>query len=191
MTQTPRTYQLVTTKLIFTVSVIIMLLTILFVWLFGLGTHRSLFENSIISTWILTTALYAFLFVGLYKGFKLRDNLGKVTRTFTYDKVSPPSEFLIEIADSHVGAIIALILMSGTFLVLLANMLVALWTGILVFAAVLYWVYYRAIRFAFKWSKVCKGHIGKSLLYGFVFTVFYSIWFYGIIIGAHYLNTSH
>lgn len=191
MTQTPRTYQLVTTKLIFTVSVIIMLLTILFVWLFGLGSHRSLFENSIISTWILTTALYAFLFVGLYKGFKLKDNLGKVTRTFTYDKVSPPSEFLIEIADSHVGAIIALILMSGTFLVLLANMLVALWTGILVFAAVLYWVYYRAIRFAFKWSKVCKGHIGKSLLYGFVFTAFYSIWFYGIIIGAHYLNTSH
>lgn len=166
-----------------------MLLTILFVWLFGLGTHRSLFENSIISAWILTTALYAFLFVGLYRGFKLKDNLGKVTRTYTYDKVPEPAEFLIEIADSYFGAVIALILMSGTLLVLLANMLVALWTGILVFMAILYWVYYRAIRFAFKWSKACKGHIGKSLLYGLAFTVFYSIWFYCIIIGAHYLNT--
>jgi hypothetical protein len=168
---------------------IITVLTILFVWLFGLGTHRSLFENSIISTWILTTALYAFLFVGLYKGFKLKDNLGKVTRRFTYDKIPAPAEFLIEIADSYFGAIIALILMSGTILVLLANMLVALWTGILVFSAILYWVYYRAIRFAFKQSKVCNGHIGKSLLYGFLFTVFYSVWFYGIIIGAHYLRS--
>lgn len=187
----PRTYQLVTTKLIFTVSVIIMLLTILFVWLFGLGTHRSLFENSITSTWILTTALYAFLFVGLYRGFKLKDNLGKVTRTFAYDKVPAPAEFLIELADDYFGTIIALILMSGTILVLLANILVALWTGILVFAAMLYWIYFRAIRFTFKWSKVCKGHIGKSLLYSFLFTLLYSIWFYGIIIGAHYVNSSH
>jgi hypothetical protein len=173
--------------MIFTVSVIIMLLTIVFVWLFGLGTHRSLFENSIISTWILTTALYAFLFAGLYMGFKLKDNLGKVVRRYPLEHIDSP--FSGYSPDSEWEAIILLILMSGTILLLLINIIISLWMGILIFMAMLYWIYYRAIRFAFKWSHVCKGRIGKSLLYGLLFTLFYSVWFYGIIIGAHYLRS--
>ena len=181
-----RTYRLITTRLLFVISVIIALLTILFVWLFGLGTHRSLFENSVISAWILTTALYAFLFVGLYKGFKLKDNLGKVVKKYGFEKIAPTS--YIGYPDNELEAIITLILFSGTILLILMNIITVLWMGILVFMAMLYWVYYRAIRFALKKSNVCRDNIAKSLLYGFLFTLFYSIWFYAIIFGAHYLR---
>jgi hypothetical protein len=57
------TYTQITTKVLFATSLVILSLTVLFVWLFGLGSHRTLFENSFISTWILTTLLFQFFYL--------------------------------------------------------------------------------------------------------------------------------
>lgn len=43
-----------TTRLVFTITLIVIALTILSVWLFGLGNHRSLYNNSLLSTTILS-----------------------------------------------------------------------------------------------------------------------------------------
>lgn len=127
-----------------------------------------------------------FLFFGLYHGFKLKDNLGKIKRRYDLEAVdAPPISGSI---DNEIEAVFFFILSIGSFIIILLNLVVILWMGILVFMAMLYWVFYRAIRFVFKKSSVCKGHIVKSLLYGFLFTITYSMWFYLIIFGFHYFS---
>ncbi|KQT23342.1 hypothetical protein ASG22_13290 [Chryseobacterium sp. Leaf405] len=44
----------------------IIILVILSVWLSGTGSHRSLFQNSILSTSILAVAFFLFISLGLY-----------------------------------------------------------------------------------------------------------------------------
>lgn len=72
------------------VTLLVIALTIIGVWLFGIGKHKTLFENSILSTSILSGAFFLFLTIGLYRGIKLRDNVGRVTDRI---KISKWSEF--------------------------------------------------------------------------------------------------
>ncbi|MEI6410218.1 MAG: hypothetical protein WCR52_12600 [Bacteroidota bacterium] len=60
-----------TTKTAFSLTLTVALLTIIGIWLFGLGKHRSLYNNSILSTTILALGFFLFLTIGLYKGIKL------------------------------------------------------------------------------------------------------------------------
>ena len=71
--------QYLTSKKVFIVTLIVIVLTIMAVWLFELGQHRTLFQNSLLSTTILSVAFFLFLTISLYKGVKLKDNLGKIT----------------------------------------------------------------------------------------------------------------
>jgi len=61
----------ITTQSAFTITLIVIVLTVLSVWLFGLGQHRTIFINTILSTGLLTLAFFLFIFIGLYKGVKL------------------------------------------------------------------------------------------------------------------------
>ena len=71
--------KIITTKSVFIVTIIVIVLTILSIWLFGLGQHRTIFENSLLSTSILSFVFFLFITIGLYKGIKLKDDLGKIT----------------------------------------------------------------------------------------------------------------
>ncbi|WP_210519047.1 hypothetical protein [Hymenobacter terricola] len=75
----PRTYRLLSAGNVALVSCVVVTLTTVAVWLFGLGQHRSLFANSLISTTILFTAFFAFTSMGLFHGVKLRDDVGRLT----------------------------------------------------------------------------------------------------------------
>jgi len=66
------------TKLLMYSTVGIIVLVILSIWLSGIGSHRSLFQNSILSTSILAVSFFLFVSLGLYYGFKLKDNIGNV-----------------------------------------------------------------------------------------------------------------
>jgi hypothetical protein len=77
----------VTSKTIFTVTLVVIALTVLSIWLFGLGQHRTIFENSLLSTSILYITFFLFLTIGLYKGIKLKDNIGKITDRIKIDKI--------------------------------------------------------------------------------------------------------
>jgi hypothetical protein len=188
--------RLITSKTVFTVSIFVVGLTTLSIWLFGLGQHRTIFANSILSVSILSVAFFLFLTVGLYKGMKLKDDLGKITDRIKTDKIPDlssgvdlPSQIPV-IGDEIAGVILGIILwIVFSILLLLFVWLFGaiLWTAILVFAAMLYWIFFRALRLVFKNSNKCKGNLTTSVLYGLSYTTLYNSWIYGIILATHYL----
>jgi hypothetical protein len=189
------TRKLVTTKTIFKVTLIVIILTILSIWLFGLGQHRTIFENSILSTSILSVAFFLFLTIGLYKGIKLKDDIGKLTDKLEPSKIPNLAEAssggdFIMVGDGIEGVIL------GIFVWLFVTILIAvflwlfgavLWTGIIVFMAMLYWIFFRALRLVFKNSNKCKDNLTTSVAYGLGYTTLYNFWIYGIILSTHYL----
>jgi hypothetical protein len=190
------TKRLVTTKTVFTVTIVVAVLTVLSIWLFGLGQHRTLFENSILSTSILSVAFFLFLAVGLYKGIKLKDDLGKITDKINMEKIPNLSgglEFPFDIADAveGIGAILLGILTWLLFTLLIVFFIwlfgALLWPMILVFVAMLYWIFFRALRLVFKNSHKCKGDLITSITCGLGYTILYNFWIYGILLVTHYL----
>jgi hypothetical protein len=179
------------------VSAAVVVTTTLAVWLLGLGQHRTLFANSLISTSILFAAFFLFTTVGLYHGVKLRDDVGRLT-----DRISrkhfpstggldtlPDFDFseghgIVGILAATVMAVVVAIV--AVFVIWLVGAL--LWTGVLIFAAMLYWVFFRALRLVFKNSNRCRGRLGASLWEGFWYASLYTCWIYGIIMAAHYLR---
>ena len=187
--------KLVTTKTVFTVTIIVTALTILSIWLFGLGEHRTIFENSILSTSVLSVAFFLFLTIGLYKGIKLKDNIGRLTDKLKPSKIPNFAEAgqgadFIHVGDGIEGVILSIVLwvvvtiLIGLFLWLFGAVL---WTGIIVFIAMLYWIFFRALRLVFKNSNKCQGNLTTSIIYGLGYTLLYNFWIYGIILATHYL----
>jgi len=187
--------KLVTTTSVVTVTIIVTVLTVLSIWLFGLGQHRTLFENSILSTSILSIAFLLFLTIGLYNGIKLKDDIGRLTDNLKPSKIPNLSEMatgadFIDVGDGIGGILISILLwflltiLIGIFLWLFGAIL---WSGIIVFIAMLYWIFFRALRLIFKNSNKCKGDLMISMAYGLGYTILYNFWIYGIILVAHYL----
>jgi len=186
----------INTKGIFYITLLVIFLTILSVWQFGLGKEKTLIENSILSTTILSIAFFLFLTIGLYKGIKLKDNLGKMTDHLGPNKEDIPDVFdaapeLPDIGDGLEGILVSILLwilitiIIGVLLWLFGGVL---WTMITIFLAMLYWVFFRALRLVFKKSPVCKGNLMKSMLFGLGYTVLYNFWIYIIILVAEFLR---
>jgi hypothetical protein len=195
--QLPRTTKkLLTSKAVFTITIIVVVLTILGIWLFGLGQHRTIFENSILSTSILSIGFFLFLTIGLYRGIKLKDNIGRLTDKIDLSNLPDfPSTGgggvdSLEVGEGIGGIIIAVILwivvtfLIGIFLWIFGALL---WSGIIAFVAMLYWIFFRALRLVFKNAPICRGNLMKSMGYGLFYTTLYNFWIYGIILAAHYL----
>ena len=186
--------QYLTSKKVFIVTLIVILLTITAIWLFELGQHRTLFQNSLLSTTILSVAFFLFLTISLYKGVKLKDNLGKITDKINTKNIPDLSWLdLSGIGDISIGegeiviGILVWILVSIIFVFLIWFFGSILLILVLVFSAMLYWVFFRALRLVFKNSNRCKNNITKSICYGLIYTVLYVSWIYGIILTSHYL----
>jgi hypothetical protein len=191
--------KLVTSKTVFMVTIIVIPLTFLSTWLFGLGQHRTIFENSIYSITILSIAFFLFLTIGLYNGIKLKDNIGQVTDRMYSKKnknvpdISQAVEFPTELpgaGDGIEGILVGIVLwfvMSILMFLFIWLLGVLLWPMILVFTAMLYWIFFRALRLVFKNANKCKGNLKTSSLYALAYTTLYSFWIYGIILSTHYL----
>lgn len=175
----------------------VMVLTIIAIWLFGLGQHRTLFENSVVSTSILSFAFFLFLTISLYNGVKLKDDLGKITDKINTDNIPSLTKIdfsganILDIDDDGIGGIIigilAWIFVSIALLLVIWFFGTIVWTLVLVFSAMLYWIFFRALRLVFKNSNKCKNDLAKSIYYGFIYTILYNFWIYGILLGSHYL----
>jgi hypothetical protein len=186
------------TKLLSYSTLGIIILVILSVWLSGRDSHRSLFQNSILSTSILAAVFFLFISVGLYYGLKLKENVGKILhkeRLKSYsDKApiingfdsDPPS-----VGDGIGGIILSIVLwiVFSIVLIFLSYILGLLfWASVLLLAATLYWIFFRALRLVFKNSGKCKGNLLKSLTFGLFYSFLYISWIYGIIFLANYIN---
>lgn len=192
--------KLVTTKSIFLISVIVGILTVLSIWLFGLGQHRTIFQNSILSTTMLSLFFLFFITTGLYNGFKLKDNLGNITYKINFKKkiqnleenadvvAGGPQRSILDYSDSDdIFINVVFWIFISTLIISFIIFLGALfWGMILAFVAMLYWIFFRALRLIFKKSNKCKGHFIKSLAYALTYTILYNFWIYGIILISHY-----
>jgi uncharacterized protein YacL len=128
----------------------------------------------------------------LYKGVKIKDNLGKITDRFESKKLDflkdlapEANDFSVPDVDEGIfGVIISLILwfiMAIIISYLFWAFGVIMWISILTFIAMLYWIFFRALRLVFKKSSICKASYSKSISYGFGFTILYNFWIYIII----------
>lgn len=193
----PKKYFLETKLLTYSTAGII-ILVILSVWFSGKGSHRSLFQNSMLSTSILAISFFLFISLGLYYGLKLKDNIGNI---LTKERIKKLSDKTPEIGSFDfdgpalgdgiggiIASIIVWILVSIVLVFLLYFLGIFFWGVILLFAAMLYWIFFRALRLVFKNSRYCKGNLSRSLGFGFFYSFLYISWIYGIIFLANYLN---
>ncbi|WP_313001505.1 hypothetical protein [Chryseobacterium gleum] len=186
------------TKYLFFSTLAIIAIVIVSVWLAGKANHRSLFQNSILSTSILAGGFFLFITLGLYSGLKLKDNVGNILnkeRLQRYTDKTPQFEvFDIDLPDAGdgIGGAILSILLWIIFSILLIFLSYFLglffWTAILLLIAILYWVFFRALRLVFRNSGKCKGNLLKSLRFGLFYSFLYIAWMYGIIFLIKYLN---
>ncbi|WP_298539840.1 hypothetical protein [uncultured Aquimarina sp.] len=187
----------ITTKGIFYITLLVIFLTILSVWQFGLGKERTIIENSILSTTILSLVFFLFITIGLYNGIKLKDNLGKITDRLdlgtegisdVFDVSSPELPDFTDGIEEMVLGILLWILITIIIGVLLWLFGGILWTMVLIFLAMLYWIFFRALRLVFKKSPICKGNLVKSMGFGLGYTLLYNFWIYIIIVIAEFLK---
>ena len=190
-----RKLNFITTKSVFGVSLLVVAITILSVWQLGLGSNKTLIENSFLSTTILSVGFFLFLSIGLYKGIKLKDNIGDITSQFDHKKLDNVSAFVsgadVPAVGDGIGGIIISILLWIVVTIVIAALLwvfaAVVWISVLVFMAMLYWVFFRALRLVFMKSRECQGVLQKSILYGLGYTAFYTCWIYVLIFfGVYY-----
>jgi hypothetical protein len=195
-----RTYRLVDSRLIFIITLLVIALTIVGVYLWGLGSHHTFFENSFLSTTILSAAFCSFITVGLFHGIKLKDSVGRMTDKIKSEElpkmpdVSAAGEIVdmgADFGEMILGAVISILLWIVTAVVLA----VLLWMfgqlqviSLFAFAAMLYWIFFRALRLVFKNSKRTKGDLPMSVIYGVFYTFLYNFWIYGILFLVAYFK---
>ena len=174
-----------------------MVATIVIIWLQGLNEERSIWRNGQYSTALLAVFFFLFLTIGLYNGFKLRDNLGKIIDKFRWKKpdidLDISSGDLPDLGDGIGGIIMGIIMwiiFSIALVVLIWIFGAVFWFSILLLMALLYWIFFRALRLVFKKSKECKGNLSSSILYGAGYTLLYSGWLFVILFIAEHRENS-
>ncbi len=191
----PNRRRFINTRSLFPISLIVIVLTILSVWFYGIGKHQTVIENSLISTSILSISFFLFISISLYNGTKLKDNIGKITDRFDTKKIeylkeiTPENTDGFDVGEGFGGIIISIILWIFATLVIsyLFFLLGAIvWLSVLIFLAMLYWIFFRALRLIFKKSAECNGNVEKSVFYGIAYTMLYNFWIYGIIFLTEY-----
>lgn len=162
-----------------------------------LKSQKTLYENLLFITLLLSLSFFVFITMGLYRGIRLKENIGNLTDYIDAKKLpdfsggvpdlSAVSEGLGAVAEGLGGLIIAILcavvlVMLGWFFV------ISVWFLLIFLAAVLYGVYFRALRVVFKHSGVCRGDFPMSLKYAGVYSLLYTSWIFAFIVTLHYLG---
>jgi len=181
-------------KSVFIVSLVVIVVTALTVYLSGINYHRSMTNNFYISLGIIAITLFSFLSYGLYKGIDLDDNYPKL-KGFKLKKslarqldIGDVPHFDVG-AGEGIGGIIISILMwliiSVVLIVLLVFLQTVVWFSILLILAMLYWIFFRAMRLVFSKGTTTEQNVQRSLTYAFSYTILYIGWLFVIV----YLTT--
>lgn len=163
-------------------------ITILTVYLTGINYNRSLTSNLYLSLGIIATTLFLFMTYGLYKGMGLIDNFPKFRNFRKGDIIGHTAPTFdtpgISVGDGISGLIISILCWIGVtilFIVLLVVLEAVFWFSIFIILAMLYWIFFRALKFVFNKSTETKGDIGISAMYSLAYTILYTGWIFGIV----------
>ncbi|MCK0115319.1 hypothetical protein [Gelidibacter sp. F63206] len=175
-------------KSVFIISLCVIGITSLTVYLTGINYNRSITSNFYLSLLIIGAALFLFMLYGLYIGIGLSDDFPKF-KAFKKGEIIAQSGTIpelptIQAGDGIGGLIISVLLWIGMtiLLVILLILLEAVfWISIFIILAMLYWVFFRALKFVFNKSAATKGSIWASAVYSFSYTLLYLGWIVGIV----------
>ncbi|MDY8137435.1 hypothetical protein [Aquimarina sp. 2201CG5-10] len=177
-------------KSIFVVSLLVIGVTFLTVYLTGLQAHRSLTINLYVSLTIIASSLFIFMVYGLYKGVGLIDDFPKFMKFKKGDYIDPgeisteTANLDIDVGDG-IGALVLSILLwiavTILFVFLLILLEAILWFSFFIILGMLYWLFFRALKFVFSKSSDTKGKIRVSVLYSISYTTLYIGWIFGIV----------
>ena len=145
-------------------------------------------SNFYLSLGIIATTLFLFMTYGLYTGIGLIDNFPKF-RNFKKGDILGHTIPDFDTPDMDVGegigGLISSILLWVGMTILLIVLLIVLeaifWFSLFIILTMLYWVFFRALKFVFRKSKDTKGAIGISVVYALTYTILYIGWIFGIV----------
>jgi len=182
-------------KSVFIVSLIVVALTILVVYITDLHQQRSVTSNLIWSFSVIGTSLFAFMTYGLYKGVGIIDDFPKIkdfeSPSILKDTGITGDTSIIEVGDGIGGILLSILLwivMSIVVVILLIVLEAVVWFSIFILATMLYWVFFRALRFVFTKSKESKGDMATAMSYAFAFTLLYLGWIYGVVYAVRFFS---
>lgn len=186
---------LVDSHIIFISFLITVPAVIIAVYLTGISDHRSLYSNALITTTILTVLFFIFITTGLYKGWKLKETVGKVKEFFKLkfssklesNSTSHSFDILstIDFGEDGEGCLVSIIswILAGIVGAVLLVLFGEFFFGVITFlGAIIYWLVYRSFRLIFKNSPKCIGNLFKSTTIAAKFTTLYFAWIYIIIL---------
>lgn len=185
--------RLINSKSLLFISIAAAMVTIIAVWKFDPNHHRNFIQNSLVDTTILSAIFFVFMTIGLYKGYKLKDDIGKIEiKSGNMPNFSPMLDIGEGCASFEAEGIIFAILgwiAAGLFLLLLLFLFSEFFIpAIMVFFAAIYWIFYRAFRLVLKNSSFTRGNLLSSILYALGYTLLYNFWIYGILLGLKYVG---
>jgi len=106
-----------------------------------------------------------------------------------------PVEPVVDMGDEFGGMILSIVISILLWIVTAVLLAVLLWLfgqllviSLVAFAAMLYWIFFRALRLVFKNSKRTKGDLPMSVIYGVFYTFLYNFWIYGILFLVAYFK---
>lgn len=187
-----KTYRLITTKTSVAISIIVMMTIFLLDYFFNLKSDHSLYQNLFLILSLFSFFLFGAISIGLYYGIKLQDNIGKLTNYIDLNKLPDMSGVSIPDAvgldEGIIGFLLAIL--TALIFILLAYIFALLgWFLLILFAAMLYWIYFRALRLVFKNSSKCKNDWNASLKIGLRYSLMYTAWIYIVVYGIHIIKS--
>ena len=183
-------------KAVFILLAIVSLLTMILVVTLG---HKSIFTEINITLSIISVSLFLFITISLYIGVKIKiENKGKVGEKLKENinntdhgnmvDTSPvmldaSPDILADIPDDPIGLILAGLVWIGITIgaiIALSGFFTVIWAVIASLFAMIYWVFYKALRRVFSKTKICIGNLKQSIMYGLYYTLIYCGWIYVI-----------
>ncbi len=176
-------------KSVFIISLIVIVITILIVFLSGINFNRTISNNFYLSLGIIGICLFLFMNYGLYYGIGLRDDFPKYEElkpTSMLENVPSFSGFseVPDVGDGIGGMILGVILwiiVAIALSFLLIYLAAAFWFSIIITMSMLYWIFFRAMKFVFDKSDQTKGDLGISSIYSIAYTLLYTGWIFAIV----------
>lgn len=191
MTKLKNSRKLLFGRTIFVNILITLGVTLLVVYFSGLASHRTILQNSLISLTILAVSFFLFLSISLFYGFNVYDNLShklgfKWNGSSVFDRAAliPKAPDIFETEDGLSGILVSIVLwviVTIAMLLFLVFLEFVLWAAIIGLIGLIYWVIMRALKLIFSKSEICENNLLKSVYYGFVYTILYISWIYGVV----------
>ena len=182
-------------KSIFIVSAIVIAVTALTVYMTGINYQRSINDNFLISLTVISVVLFVFMTYGLFKGIGLVNDFPKFKKFKSGEMIDIPlgknSVSDVDAGDGIEGilfSIVSWILLTILFVVFLIVLEAVLWLSIFIILAMLYWVFFRALKLVFNRAEITKGNLLKSTAYALGYTLLYTGWIFGIVFIAESLS---